>query len=83
VIFTSRRRAGDDGCAAAAPGCLGAESVREAGGAGITVSYRGAPEAIAHFKAGHVRARGRAPGWYAEHALRVCRVERDSFRRGG
>ena len=95
MIFTSRRRAGDDGyaaaaeelvrLAAAAPGCLGAESVREPGGAGITVSYWESLEAIERFRADpvHAAARGRAPDWYAEYAVRVCRVERDGFRRGG
>ena len=49
VIFTSQRTEGDDGYEAMAhamfelalqqPGCLGAESVRDAGGLGITVAY--------------------------------------------
>jgi len=89
VIFSSRRKAGDNGyaetaaemvrLAEAAPGFLGAESVRQEDGQGITVSYWDSLEAIARFKADprHAAARARAADWYEGYSLRVCRVERE------
>lgn len=90
VIFSSRRKEGDAGYAAAAeevarlaqaaPGFLGAESVRQPDGQGVTVSYWESLEAIARFRdePGHVRARLRLAEWYDAYSLRVCRVERQS-----
>jgi heme-degrading monooxygenase HmoA len=90
VVFTSVRTDRDpDGYADAArrmlelaarqPGFLGAESVRGADGAGITVSYWDSPEAIAAWR-GHAEHRAvqrlGAERWYARYAIRVCRVER-------
>ena len=89
VIFTARRTAVDDGYDAMAdrmlelarqqPGYLGKESVRDAEGLGITVSYWSSLEAIAAWKAhGEHRiaqAAGRAK-WYAQFITRVARVER-------
>ncbi len=90
VIFTSRRTPEDpDGYARTAqrmeelaraqPGFLGLESVRDADGVGITVSYWDSPEAIRawHKHAEHqlAQALGRSK-WYERFALRVCRVER-------
>ena len=89
VIFTSRRRPGEAGYGEAAarmvelaqgqPGFLGVESVREADGLGITVSYWASREAIDHWRrdAEHraTQARGRAE-WYEAFELRVCQVER-------
>ena len=90
VVFSSRRNdADDEGYAAAAermlelaaqqPGFLGAESVRDAAGFGITVSYWRDEAAIRAWKhqAEHAatRARGRAD-WYERYELRVARVER-------
>jgi heme-degrading monooxygenase HmoA len=92
VIFTSVRRAAErDGYADMAqrmeelarqqPGFLGIESVRDASGLGITVSYWQSLEAIAAWKANaeHLVAqrRGREK-WYERFALRVCRVERET-----
>ena len=61
VIFTSRRREGDDGYGAMAnamwdlalrqPGCLGAESARGENGVGITVAYFRDEASIAAWKA--------------------------------
>ncbi|HZL87572.1 MAG TPA: antibiotic biosynthesis monooxygenase [Pirellulaceae bacterium] len=91
VIFTSLRREQDgDGygdmaqrmeeLARQQPGFLGVESVRDASGLGITVSYWQSLEAIADWKANaeHLVAQrlGREK-WYASFALRVCRVERE------
>lgn len=91
VIFTSRRTEGDNGYAAIAAevvkaassqeGFLGAESVRDAAGIGITVSYWTSLAAIKKFKeeALHAKAQGRAKEWYLTFGLRVCKVERDMF----
>ena len=91
VIFTSFRRAEErDGYADMAqrmenlarrqPGFLGIESVRDASGLGITVSYWQSLEAIAAWKANaeHLVAQrlGREQ-WYKWFSLRVCRVERE------
>ena len=90
VIFTSLRTEGDNGydqtaarmvdLARQQPGFLGVESVREAGGLGVTVSYWESEDAIRRWKAQaeHRRAqeKGRAQ-WYADYHLRVARVERD------
>ncbi len=90
VIFTNRRRAADeDGYQAMAarmmtlaqrqPGFLGAESVRDAGGFGITVSYWRDEESIHEWKrhGEHLEAQrqGREK-WYKGFVLRVAKVER-------
>ena len=92
VVFTSVRTPGDaEGYARAAdemtrlareqPGFLGVESVRDADGVGITVSYWASLEAIqawrAHAEHRAVQRAGRE-GWYGAYALRVSRVERAS-----
>jgi heme-degrading monooxygenase HmoA len=89
VIFTSQRTTADDGYDAMAdhmvelaskqPGFLGVESVRDATGFGITVSYWASQEAIAAWRA-HAQHRiaqetGRKK-WYAHFETRVARVER-------
>ena len=89
VVFTSQRTPGDAGydamaermaeLAAQQPGYLGAESVRNADGEGITVSYWRDEASIAAWKqqAEHLQAQrlGRSR-WYARYELRVARVER-------
>ena len=95
VIFTSLRRKGDDGyaemaqkmadLAALQPGCLGVESVRDADGFGLTVSYFASESAILAWKAQaeHLLAqalgqtfagmsimRSASPGWSAPMAAR-------------
>src|SRR5262245_39978255 len=96
VIFTSvRTDAAEAGYASAAermfelasarPGLLGIESVRDAAGVGITVSYGRSLEDIDGWRnqAEHrrVQEQGRAR-WYDRFALRVCKVERAyGFRR--
>jgi heme-degrading monooxygenase HmoA len=90
VIFTSLQSAETDGYAATAdrmvelasgqPGFLGFESVRDASGVGITVSYWASPEAIDRWRehASHRIARELGKRrWYDSFRLRVCRVERD------
>lgn len=91
VVFTSLRQAdpGDgyvemaermEELARRQPGFLGVESVRDASGAGITVSYWTDLDSIAAWKqnAEHLEAQrlGR-DRWYRQFALRVCRVERE------
>src|SRR5262249_33754640 len=91
VVFTSVRTDADpEGYGAAAermvelaagrPGFLGIESVRDANGVGITVSYWSSLDAIRawHQDAEHraAQAQGRAK-WYARFRLRISRVERE------
>nr|WP_184298849.1 antibiotic biosynthesis monooxygenase [Roseateles oligotrophus] len=89
VMFTSQRRSGDAGygdmadrmvaLAADQTGYLGAESVRDAEGLGITLSYWRSEADIAAWRrhAEHQLAReqGRAD-WYEHYAVRVAKVER-------
>jgi heme-degrading monooxygenase HmoA len=89
VVFTSRRRDGDNGygttadrmveLAAQQPGYLGVESVRDAGGLGITVSYWESEATILAWRrnAEHTLARERGrTEWYEHYELRVAKVER-------
>lgn len=90
VIFASLRTQQDDqGYGAAAermaqlaseqPGYLGVDSVRDATGVGITVSYWSSEAAIVAWRrnAEHtiVREQGRK-SWYTQYELRVAKVER-------
>lgn len=89
VIFTSQRTPGHAGYGAAAaqmaalaaqqPGYLGAESARDSGGLGLTVSYWRSMEDIAAWRRqlehAATRDQGRAQ-WYSHYELRVARVER-------
>lgn len=89
VIFTSQRSDLDERyermaehmmeMALRQPGCLGAESARDARGFGITVSYWTDEAAVRHWKedAQHLVAQrmGREM-WYADYKLRVAKVER-------
>ena len=90
AIFSSLRTDGDQGYGATAqrmmelaaqqPGFLGAESVRDPGGLGITVSYWESEEAIRQWKANADHRVAQASGrttWYADYRLRIARVERD------
>jgi len=89
VIFTSQRSEGDRGygkmaermleLAANQPGFLGVESVRDADGFGITVSYWANEEAIAAWKEHLEHKPAQDAGkrvWYADYQLRVAKVER-------
>ena len=89
VIFTSVRTEGDNGYEKMAkemvekgfsqPGFLGAESVRDASGIGITVSYWESLDSIEDWK-NHVRHReAQKLGydlWYESFATRICKVEK-------
>lgn len=65
--------------AASMPGYLGLDSVRDASGVGITVSYWESEESIRawHQQIEHLEAQrlGREL-WYEQFELRICRVER-------
>jgi heme-degrading monooxygenase HmoA len=89
VIFASQRREGDHGygetadrmmeLAAGQPGYLGVETVRDATGFGITVSYWRNDEDIRNWRrnAEHALARERGrKDWYEHYELRVAKVER-------
>ena len=89
VIFSSQRTDGDHGYSAMAErmvelasrqlGYLGAESVRDSSGFGITVSYWSEEAAIKAWKADieHLAAKeqGRTT-WYEQFHVRVSKVER-------
>jgi heme-degrading monooxygenase HmoA len=90
VMFTSLRNSADAAgyaeaadammtLAAQQPGYLGAESVRDADGVGITISYWDSEDAILRWKhhAEHtaIRNRGRRD-WYTRYITRVAKVER-------
>ena len=89
VVATTVRTAGDQGygdmaaamldLARQQPGFLGVESVRNADGQGITVSYWKDPDSIAawrkHSEHREAQQRGRNE-WYAGYSIRIARVER-------
>lgn len=91
VVFTSLRHEADDegygraaqemvDLAATMPGFLGLESVRDAAGVGITVSYwRSLDDVHAwgrHAAHVQIQRRGREV-WYQAFRLRICRVEEE------
>ncbi len=90
VIFTSQR-ADDDSAygdmaarmvelASKQPGFLGVESVRDAEGVGITVSYWESLDAIKNWRQNEEHLVAQAKGrslWYRQFRLRICTVERE------
>lgn len=90
MIFSNQRTEVDAGygdmsarmvaLAAQQPGYLGVDSVRNAQGSGITVSYWRTLEDIAAWRrnAEHTEARnaGRAQ-WYSDFRVRIAKVERE------
>ena len=91
VIFTSIRAAGDDAnysamadcmllMAAEQDGFLGAESVRDSCGVGITVSYWRDLESIERWHGVEEHRQAQSLGrlrWYDCFSVRICKVERD------
>lgn len=90
VIFTSRRKmdvAGYDEMAErmnklsrAQPGFLGIQSVREANGHGITVSYWKRLDDVANWKRNVEHREAQSKGksdWYSGYEIRICKVERE------
>ncbi|MBM7692150.1 heme-degrading monooxygenase HmoA [Peribacillus deserti] len=91
VIFASQRTDADRGygkmaekmaeLASQQKGFLGMESARDEG-LGITVSYWESIESIKNWKdnSAHQTAQSRGKKeWYKNFALRICKVERDTF----
>ena len=89
VIFSARRRPGDQGYADMAermlllatqqPGFLGVENSHGDDGFGLTVSYWSSLKAIAAWKADikHVAAQAQGKNtWYEHYEIRIARVER-------
>lgn len=89
VIFSSQRTEGDNDYGAMAsrmvelakqqPGFMGVESVRNAEGFGITVSYWESLEAIRNWRRNeeHLIAQARGKGeWYSRYEIKICQVER-------
>jgi heme-degrading monooxygenase HmoA len=89
VIFTSQRTPEDRGydvmaarmveLATAQPGFLGVESVRDAGGLGITVSYWRTRDNIRAWREHAEHRVAQETGkrvWYADYRLRICEVLR-------
>lgn len=89
VIFTSTRTRDERGygtmaermveMASKQPGFLGVESVRDADGFGITVSYWQSEEAIRAWKAVTEHKAAQETGrrtWYVDYEIRVAKVER-------
>ncbi|MED3383583.1 antibiotic biosynthesis monooxygenase [Bacillus subtilis] len=89
VIFSSVKSENDTGYGEAAermvslagdqPGFLGVESVREADGRGITVSYWDSMDAINHWRhhTEHQAAKEKGKSvWYESYAVRVAKVDR-------
>ena len=97
VIFSSVRAAADgDGYGAMADrmlelareqtGFLGVESVRDAAGQGITVSYWQSLEAIRRWGANAEHRLAQAGGrerWYQAYRLRICQVENERWHERG
>ncbi len=89
VIFASLRREGDGGYAEMAkkmaalamlqPGCLGAESARNAEGFGLTVAYFADEADILAWKNHDEHLLAQSCGqtrWYEHYEVRVAKVER-------
>ncbi|WP_407649401.1 antibiotic biosynthesis monooxygenase family protein [Brevibacillus composti] len=89
VIFTSTRKGEDHGygemaermveLAGKQPGFLGVESVRDATGFGVTVSYWSSLEAIREWKQHEEHLIAQEKGktvWYEHYVTRICKVER-------
>ena len=92
VIFTSKRTVGDKGYKQTADelmqivseqeGFLGAESVRNEEGFGMTISYWDSMDSINKWKNNQPHLRAKDNGtklWYSEYMLRICKVERDHY----
>jgi len=89
VIFTSLKKDDTHGYAqmadrmsalvATQPGFLGAESVRDEAGFGVTISYWESLEAIRNWKRNEEHLVAQDKGkmeWYQQYVTRVCKVER-------
>ena len=90
VIFTSQRTSEDLGYntmgsiiereVSTQPGYLGAESMRNEHGFGITISYWESQESIDHWKTNirHMAAKKKGKElWYAHYTIRISQVDYD------
>ena len=91
VVFKSKRTDGDNGYSHTASkvlaeaekqeGFLGADSVRDADGTGITVSYWASLDSIEKWKANPLHLSAKVKGkelWYQDYTIRICKVEDDN-----
>lgn len=90
VIFTSQRKPEGDqeygemaekmvSMVSKQPGYLGVESVRDANGFGVTISYWATLDAIRNWKANESHLVAQEKGktvWYENYTTRICKVER-------
>lgn len=92
VIFTSTRTKDDNGYNSASDeiveivstqkGFLGAESVRDADGFGMTVSYWNSIESINEWKKNLNHREAKESGkkvWYQNYMIRICEVKSDNY----
>jgi len=92
VIFTSIRTANDKGYEQVAndivrivsqqKGFLGAESVRDKDGFGMTISYWASMDSINSWKNNAPHQKAKELGkekWYSQYMIRVCLVNSDNF----
>lgn len=92
VIFTSIRTPGDNGYGKIADeivnivskqkGFLGAESVRDSNGFGMTISYWDSLESINDWKSNLQHKKAKEMGmkqWYSQYKIRICKVENDNL----
>jgi heme-degrading monooxygenase HmoA len=90
VTFSSQRTEGDNGyglmadkmeeLASRQPGFLGVESVRDASGFGITISYWDSLASIKNWKQNEAHQVAQEKGktdWYKNYVTRICKVERE------
>lgn len=91
VIFTSQRAEGEKAeyenmaermvsLVSTQPGFLGAESVRDALGFGVTISYWESLDAISNWKQNEAHLVAQQKGkteWYENYITRICKVERE------
>ncbi|MDN5299313.1 MAG: hypothetical protein PWP51_1866 [Clostridiales bacterium] len=88
VIFTSKRTDGDHGYGEASEnvvgivskfeGFLGAESVRDSNGLGITISYWESMAHIDKWRQNAVHSSAKSMGretWYSSYRIRICEVK--------
>jgi heme-degrading monooxygenase HmoA len=92
VIFTSIKTSGDNGyekvgdeivnIVSKQKGFLGAESVRDKDGFGMTISYWNSLESINEWKYNvpHMKAKDMGKKmWYSKYMIRICKVESDNY----
>jgi heme-degrading monooxygenase HmoA len=95
VIFTSIRTPGDNGYGETADemvsmvskqeGFLGAESVRDESGFGMTISYWSSLESIDKWRMNGPHMQAKEMGkklWYDQYMIRICKVESENYFEG-